>query len=79
MPDELRGRVMGIFMVAHIGVFPVGHFIGGVLGQTIGAPNTLHLTSVMIFLFGVFNLWNRVPEIDSARNLELGSDPLISH
>jgi len=41
VPDELRGRVVGIYMFAFVGLAPVGSLMMGALAQAIGAPMAL--------------------------------------
>jgi MFS family permease len=41
VPDRLRARVTGAYMVVNYGVRPVGAFVGGVLGSAIGVQTTL--------------------------------------
>ena len=37
-PAELRGRLMGLYTLAFIGVTPIGSFFVGLLAQTLGVP-----------------------------------------
>jgi predicted MFS family arabinose efflux permease len=46
VPDRLRARVSGAYMVVNYGVRPLGAFVGGVLGETIGVRPTLWLATV---------------------------------
>jgi MFS family permease len=46
VPDRLRARVAGAYMVVNYGVRPVGAFSGGLLGSTIGLRPTLWIASV---------------------------------
>lgn len=46
IPDRLRSRVAGAYMVVNYGVRPVGAFLGGVLGSTIGVRTTLWIAVV---------------------------------
>jgi MFS family permease len=41
VPDRLRARVTGAYMVVNYGVRPVGAFLGGVLAAAIGVQTTL--------------------------------------
>ena len=36
VPDQLRGRVMGLFVMMFMGTMPIGSFIAGTLGQVLG-------------------------------------------
>lgn len=49
--DEMRGRVMSMFIVSFIGTMPIGNLIGGALSQRFGAPATLTGAGVVIILF----------------------------
>jgi MFS family permease len=46
IPDRLRARVSGAYMVVNYGVRPIGAFVGGVLGSWIGVRPTLWIASV---------------------------------
>ena len=46
VPDRLRARVSGAYMVVNYGVRPLGAFAGGLLGAEIGVRNTLWIASV---------------------------------
>ena len=46
VPDRLRARVSGAYMVVNYGVRPLGSLLGGVLGSTIGLRPTLWIASV---------------------------------
>jgi predicted MFS family arabinose efflux permease len=37
VPEALRGRVMGFFAMANVGVLPLGSLGGGALAETVGA------------------------------------------
>jgi MFS family permease len=40
-PDEMRGRVMGIYSMAFVGLGPFGSFLSGVLAHYQGAPRAV--------------------------------------
>jgi predicted MFS family arabinose efflux permease len=46
VPDRLRARVSGAYMVVNYGVRPLGAFLGGVLGSAIGMRPTLWIATV---------------------------------
>lgn len=48
--DDKRGRVMSFYMMAFMGVAPMGSLLAGFLASTIGAPHTLVLGGVACFL-----------------------------
>jgi MFS family permease len=45
-PDELRGRVMGVYSFVLVGIAPLGSLFYGFLGQHLGASNALALGAV---------------------------------
>jgi MFS family permease len=46
VPDRLRARVSGAYMVVNYGVRPVGAIVGGALGTWIGLHTTLWIASI---------------------------------
>jgi predicted MFS family arabinose efflux permease len=46
VPDRLRARVSGAYMVVNYGVRPLGAFAGGLLGAEIGVRTTLWIAAV---------------------------------
>jgi MFS family permease len=64
VPDSLRGRVMSILLVAHVGMLPLGHIVGGTLATYLGPRKTLLTVSMAMTLFGFITLLKRAPEID---------------
>ena len=50
-PDELRGRVMGIYSLAFFGFMPLGGLLAGTLAEHIGEPVTICLGAAIIFIF----------------------------
>jgi MFS family permease len=49
--DEMRGRVMSMFMLSFFGAFPVGNFIAGISAEHFGAPVTLAAGGLIVALF----------------------------
>ena len=49
--DEMRGRVMSMFILSFIGTMPIGNLIEGALSQRFGAPATLIGAGLVIILF----------------------------
>jgi MFS family permease len=60
--DRMRGRVMGLFTVCFIGMFPFGSLAAGAAATWIGAAHTLAAGSVACMFTGVW-LWRRLPEL----------------
>lgn len=49
--DEMRGRVMSMFMLSFIGAFPIGNFIAGISAKYFGAPHTLAAGGLILVAF----------------------------
>lgn len=52
VPDEFRGRVMGLFMITFAGIMPFGNLISGCLAQSLGVSSALFfcgLTCLVLF------------------------------
>ncbi len=52
--DEMRGRVMSMFILSFIGTMPIGNLIAGAVAQRFGAPLTLAGGGFSIVLYSVF-------------------------
>ncbi|MCA1556805.1 MAG: MFS transporter [Acidobacteria bacterium] len=52
--DEMRGRVMSMFMLSFIGAWPIGSFTAGVAARRFGAPHTLAAGGLIIALFIIY-------------------------
>jgi MFS family permease len=46
IPDQIRARVSGAYMLVNYGVRPLGALFGGLLGSTIGVRSTLWIATV---------------------------------
>jgi MFS family permease len=49
--DEMRGRVMSMFMLSFIGAMPIGNLIAGAASHRFGVPHTLAAGGVIIAIF----------------------------
>ena len=49
--DEMRGRVMSMFILSFIGTMPIGNFIAGAAATRFGAPPTLAAGGIIIAIF----------------------------
>jgi len=49
--DEMRGRVMSMFILSFIGTMPIGNFIAGAAAERFGAPHTLATGGIIIAIF----------------------------
>jgi MFS family permease len=55
-PNEMRGRVMSIYMLAFRGGMPLGSLVSGYLATFIGAPLVLEVNGVLLVLVAVYFL-----------------------
>jgi MFS family permease len=60
--DEMRGRVMSMFMLSFIGAMPIGNLIAGAASHRFGAPRTLAVGGLIITIFVVVVAW-RSPQL----------------
>ncbi|HYO91228.1 MAG TPA: MFS transporter, partial [Pyrinomonadaceae bacterium] len=49
--DEMRGRVMSMFILSFIGTMPIGNLVAGAASQHFGAPYTLATGGLIIAVF----------------------------
>jgi MFS family permease len=55
--DEMRGRVMSLFMLSFIGAMPIGNLIAGAASHRFGAPRTLAAGGLIITIFVATVTW----------------------
>ncbi|MBX9903897.1 MAG: MFS transporter [Burkholderiales bacterium] len=60
--DRMRGRIMGIFSMAFLGMYPLGSLAGGALAEVIGAPATLAIGGGFCTIAALL-LWRRMPAL----------------
>jgi predicted MFS family arabinose efflux permease len=60
--DEMRGRVMSMFMLSFIGAMPIGNLIAGWASHRFGAPHTLAVGGLIIAVF-VTTVASRSPRL----------------
>jgi MFS family permease len=63
VPEQLRSRVSGAFMLVNNGVRPVGTTIGGILGSTIGVRPTLWIATIGALLGLAWLLPSPIPHM----------------
>lgn len=63
IPDRLRARVSGAYMVVNYGVRPLGSLLGGLLGSTIGLRPTLWLAAIGGLCAVIFLLPSPAPRL----------------
>jgi predicted MFS family arabinose efflux permease len=56
VPNEMRGRVMSIFMVAFRGGMPLGSLVGGWIASRASAPTVLAVNGVLLSLVAAWFL-----------------------
>ena len=56
-PNEMRGRVMSIYMVAFRGGMPLGSLAGGWAATFVGAPTVLTINGVLLALVSLWFLF----------------------
>jgi MFS family permease len=62
VPDELRGRVMSVYVFMFLGMAPLGSLQAGALARWIGAPLALALGAAALVAVTAV-VWWRVPEL----------------
>lgn len=66
VPDDLRGRVMGIFTLTFFGGMPLGSLLAGAMAQRIGEPATVLINASVVLLASTLIFW-RLPYIRKLR------------
>lgn len=66
VPDELRGRVMGLYSLMFMGGGPIGALMIGLIADRFGEPPTAMFYAAMVLVFAVF-IWFFRPEIRRLR------------
>jgi MFS family permease len=62
VPDELRGRVMGIYTLVFFGLMPVGSLLAGVTAARIGEAATVAVGALILLGFAAW-VWLLRPEL----------------
>ncbi len=62
VPDELRGRVMAVYMLVFNGFFPLGSLLAGSIAQSFGIPAGAFFGASIALAWGVILFW-RAPFI----------------
>lgn len=57
--DRYRGRIMSLYTIMFMGLFPLGNFQIGFFSEHFGWQFAVRLGAAVVFLFGLFILWNR--------------------
>jgi predicted MFS family arabinose efflux permease len=59
VPDNLRGRVMGVYSLVFMGGTPLGSFISGTIADKIGVPTTVIIFSTVVLLTAIATFFLR--------------------
>ncbi len=62
VPDELRGRVMSVYMMVFNGFFPLGSLMAGAIAERTSIPMGAAVGGAIALAYGLFLFW-RVPFI----------------
>ncbi len=62
VPDELRGRVMSIYMMVFLGLFPLGSLMAGAIAERTSIPLGAAVGGGIALAYGLFLFW-RAPFI----------------
>lgn len=54
VPDEMRGRVMSIYIMSFLGMISFGNLFQGTLVSFIGAPNTVSICGIICVVIAIF-------------------------
>lgn len=60
--NRMRGRVMGLFSMAFLGMYPLGSLAGGAIAAAIGAPAALAIGGCICTVAALV-LWRRMPAL----------------
>jgi predicted MFS family arabinose efflux permease len=71
IPDQLRARVSGAYLVVNNGIRPLGSLFGGAVGSTIGVQNTLWIVTVGAIAGFLWLLPSPVPGLKDLPEAEL--------
>jgi MFS family permease len=61
-PDRLRGRIVGLFSMMFMGVFPLGSLSVGFLAHLLGAPKAVSIGAVVCFIMAIY-FSTKVPKL----------------
>ena len=56
VPDELRGRVMSVYILVFFGSFPIGSLLAGQMAEHFGEPITMVINSGLLLVYALFLL-----------------------
>jgi MFS family permease len=56
LPDELRGRVMSVYIFVFFGSFPLGSLLAGQMAEFLGEPATMTINGAFLLLYSLILL-----------------------
>lgn len=62
VPDQLRGRVMGVYVFMFLGMTPIGSLQAGTLAGRLGAPAALAMGALLLLALLLIAFW-KVPQL----------------
>jgi MFS family permease len=69
VPDEWRGRAIGLYSMSFAGTAPIGNILAGSLAERVGLAVTLTLNGALIVAAGVFARWRLHNHPEALRGL----------
>jgi MFS family permease len=69
-PDDKRSRLMSLFVIAFLGIMPLGALVVGQAAERIGAPETVAI-GALLFIIGALLVAHRLPRLNLAEPVEL--------
>ena len=72
VPDEWRGRVVGIYSMSFAGTAPIGGLLSGWLAERIGLAPTLTLNGLIIVAVGLLGRWRLHTHPEALRGIMRG-------
>ena len=53
-PDQMRGRIMAVYLTMFVGMMPVGNVLAGVVAQKTSPLFAVGLGASLVLIFGVY-------------------------
>jgi MFS family permease len=69
VPDEWRGRVIGLYSMSFAGMAPIGGVLAGFLAERVGLATTLTVNGAFIVAAGLFARWRLHNHPEALRGL----------
>jgi MFS family permease len=69
VPDQWRGRVIGLYSMSFVGTSPIGGLVAGMLAERIGLTTTLVVNGMLIVVAGLLGRWRLHNHPEALRGL----------